>query len=235
MKIDDYKYKYDLHVHTSPVSMCGDIEPRGVVDRYSDLGFSGIVITNHFSALVLRDYKTKDEFIEFYMKDFREAYEYGKEKGVNVILGLEARFPENANDYLVFGITEEDVYRAYDFIFDDYENFYKGFKNEHNLILQAHPYRKMCTLQRCDLLDGIEVFNMHPHHNSAVALAAKTARENPHFVITAGTDFHHEGHQGLGATLFKEEIKDSLSLASALKSRDCIFEVCSNKIIPYMG
>lgn len=235
MNISDYKYKYDLHVHTSPVSPCGDIEPKGVIDRYKALGFSGIVITNHFNLSVLGNFSSKASAMEYYLKDFYDAKKYGAEIGFDVILGLEVRFPQNANEFLVYGIDEKDAFMAYDYLSKDYETFYKEFKNEHNLILQAHPYRPMCCIERSNLLDGIEVFNMHPHHNSCVALAAQTASLNPHFIITAGTDFHHEGHQGLGATCFKKRINDSFDLSMLLSSRDYIFEVCSNKIIPYQA
>lgn len=233
MNIQNYKYKYDLHVHTSPVSKCGDIDPRGCVDRYMELGFSGFAITNHFGQTVLRDFTSKEDFMDFYLKDFFIAKKYGEELGFDVIFGLEIRFPESTNEYLVYGIDEDDAYRAYDYIFGNYEAFYKGFKNDKNVILQAHPYRHPCFLQNTDILDGIEVFNMHPHHNSCVSLAARTAQENPRLIISGGTDFHHEGHQGLCALCSGERINNSFSLSKLLKSRDYIFDVCGNKILPY--
>ena len=131
------------------------------------------------------------------------------------------------------GYDRDDVYRMLDFVYTDYETFYKGFKNEKNLVIQAHPFRKNCILQNTDLLDGIEVFNLHPGHNSAVGFAAKTAFENPRLLKTGGTDFHHETHQGMCATLFKERIRDSFRLAEVLKSRDYILDIWGNKILPY--
>ena len=135
--------------------------------------------------------------------------------------------------YLYYGVSEDDVYRMLDFVYTDYETFYKEFKNEKSLVIQAHPFRKNCVLQNTDLLDGIEVFNLHPNHNSAVGFAAKTAFENPRLLKTGGTDFHHETHQGMCATLFRERIKDSFRLAEVLKSRDYILDIWGNKILPY--
>lgn len=34
----------------------------------------------------------------------------GEEYGLNVILGMELRFPENESDYLIYGIDEKWVY-----------------------------------------------------------------------------------------------------------------------------
>ena len=227
---DDYKYKYDLHVHTSPVSLCADFAPKDVVDKYARLGFDGIVVTNHFSESVLGEFKKKEDFLKYYLQDYYSAKEYGKEKGLEVFLGLEIRFPENFNDYLVYGIDENDVYDAYDYIFGSYEDFYKGFKTDKNLIIQAHPMRNSCVLQSLDILDGIEVFNMHPNHNSRVAMAAKIAKENPHLLVTGGSDFHHEGHEGMCAMCVREKPEDAKALADIIRQGDYIFDVWESKI-----
>ena len=227
---DDYKYKYDLHVHTSPVSLCADFEPKDVVDKYTRLGFDGIVVTNHFSESVLGDFKTKEAFLEYYLKDYHITKEYGEKNGLQVFLGLEIRFPENFNDYLVYGIDESDVSIAYDYIFGSYEDFYKGFKTDENLIIQAHPMRNSCVLQNLDILDGIEVFNMHPNHNSRIAMAAKIAKENPYLLITGGSDFHHEGHEGMCAMCVREKLTDSKALADIIRKGDYIFDIWGNKI-----
>ena len=231
MYTDIYKYKYDLHVHTSPVSKCGDFSPEEVVDKYIKAGFDGIVLTNHFSASALKEYKTKEELLDFYLSDYKKAYEYGREKGFSVFLGLEIRFPENDNDYLVYGIDEDDVKLAYDYIFTDYETFYKEFKNDRNVIIQAHPFRNSCVLQKLDIIDGIEVFNMHPGHNSKIAFAAKLVQENPQLLVTGGSDFHHEGHEAMCALCSKDALADSFAISETIKNRDFVLDVCGNKII----
>lgn len=227
----EYKYKYDLHVHTSPASQCGDFEPEEVILKYARIGFDGIVITNHFSRKAMGDFTVKDEYIAFYLNDYLLAKEAGEKHGLGVFLGFEMRFPENDNDYLVYGVDEEDAYRAFDYIDSDYEKFYREFKNENNVIIQAHPFRNSCSLQNLDIIDGIEVFNMHPGHNSRVAVAAKLTHDNPHLLVTGGTDFHHEGHQGMCATCTAEKITDSLGMAKLIKSGDFIFDIWGNKIL----
>lgn len=231
MNINNYKYKYDLHVHTSPVSECGDFPPEEVVDKYIKAGFDGIALTNHFSIDAFKEDKSKEEIIDFYLSDYKKAYKYGKEKGFSVFLGLEIRFPESSNDYLVYGIDEDDVKRAYDYIFTDYETFYKEFKNDKNIVIQAHPFRNSCTLQRLDILDGIEVFNMHPGHNSKIAFAAQIAQENPHLVVTGGSDFHHEGHEAMCGLCSAKPLSDSFAVAQVIKKRDFVLDICNLKVI----
>lgn len=230
--LSQYKFKYDLHVHTSPVSPCADFSPEETVARYAALGFDGIVITNHFKSGVFKD-MTKSEAVEYYLNDYKKAKAEGEKHGIDIILGFETKYPENANDYLVYGVCEDDVALAYDYIHKDYKTFYKEFRNDKNLIVQAHPFRNDMVLQDADFLDGIEVYNLHPHHNSRVALAAKWAKENPHFIVTGGTDFHHENHEGMCAVRTREKITDSHKLAKILKSRDYIFDIWGQAVLPY--
>lgn len=227
----EYKFKIDLHTHTKPVSPCSDITPERMVEAYKEIGYDGIVITNHFIDFLLKS-DNPDTVSQTYLKDYCKTKEIGEKKGLKVYLGMEIRFPENCNDYLIYGIEEKDVKEIFSYIHGDYVSFYKAFKNDKNVILQAHPFRKNMELQNPDYLDGIETFNMHPNHNSRVAIAAKYANEHPHFIKTCGTDFHHEGHQGAGAILSKTLPEDSYEIASLLKSGDYLFEVAENIIIP---
>ncbi len=227
----EYKYKIDLHTHTKPVSPCSDITPKRMVEAYKEIGYDGIVITNHFIDFLIKS-DDPDTVSQTYLKDYYKTKEIGEKKGLKVYLGMEIRFPENCNDYLIYGIEEKDVKEIFSYIHGDYISFYKAFKNEKNVILQAHPFRNNMVLQNPDYLDGIETFNMHPNHNSRVATATKYANEHPHFIKTCGTDFHHEGHQGCGAILSKTLPEDSHGIAKLLKSGDYLFEVAGNIVLP---
>ena len=82
-----------------------------------------------------------------------------------------------------------------------------------------------------DLLDGMESFNMHPNHNSRVALANRYAKE--HGLITmAGSDFHHPGQEGVSALRTTWELKDSHDLVKVLKSGDYLFEISGSIVLP---
>ena len=227
----EYKYLIDMHCHTKPGSGCSEIPPKMLVDVYKENGVDAVCITNHLSPEYFENGKEK-AFTKF-ISDFKEAYEYGKKEGVTVILGLEIRFKENANDYLVFGIDEEFVEKACDYIDKDIETFYKEMKNDKNVILQAHPFRNGMVLANPKYIDGIEAFNMHPNHNSRVSLASKYAKEHSDFIVTAGTDFHHLGHECAGLTALKTLPKDSFELADLLKTKDYIFILGGTVAIPY--
>lgn len=226
-----YPYKVELHAHTSPVSPCSEVSPKQLVECYKNKGYDAVVITNHLIAELLTS-EDLEQHLSYYLKDYQEAKSEGEKLGLNVLLGLEIRFPENENDYLVYGIDERDVAKAITYLKSDYKTFYKNFKNDKNLIIQAHPFRDGIKLQDADYVDGVETFNCHPHHNSRIALATRYAKEHPYFIETAGTDFHHLGHEGAGAMLFKALPKDSFELVELLKSRDYLFNVSGSIVLP---
>ena len=231
MEISDFKFKTELHAHTKPVSICSEVEPEQLIALYKEQNADSIVITNHFSPVYFKN-GTKEDKIKEYISEFERTRKLGDKNGINVILGIEIRFTENANDYLVYGIGEKELDYAYEFIDKGIDAFYKAFKSDSNIILQAHPFRDGMVLANPKSIDGIEVFNMHPHHNSRVSLAAKYAQQN-NFLISGGTDFHHVTHQGqcFVKTDFKPE--DSFDVAKIIKQRHFVFDIGENIVIPY--
>ncbi len=231
MNIEQYKYKIETHAHTSPMSPCADFTPEEVIKRYADIGFSAVAINNHFCEYSFAG-DTKEKVVKRFLDDFYKSKNAAEKYGITAILSMEIRFPENCNDYLVFGFEEGDISHLYELTKTDYLSFYKEFKNNKNLVLQAHPFRNGMVLQNPRYLDGIEAFNMHPNHNARIGMAVQYAKAHPHLVTTCGTDFHHEGHQGLGGILAKTLPKDTFELASLLKSRDYLFNVSGSVVIP---
>ncbi len=231
MNINDYKYKVELHAHTSPMSPCADFTPQEVIERYAAIGFSAVAITNHFCQYSFGNV-SKEKVLSRFLTDYENAKSAAEKHGMKALLGMEIRFPENNNDYLIFGINEDEIDRLYELTKTDYISFYKEFKNAKNVIIQAHPFRDGMVLADPEYLDGIETFNMHPNHNAKISLAVQCAKKHPHFITTCGTDFHHNSHEGLGGILSKTVPNDSIELAALLKSRDYLFNVGGSIVIP---
>jgi len=223
MKTSDYKFRTELHAHTNPASPCSNFTPEEVIKRYAEIGFDSIVISNHFYP-GMRFLDDKEKCLANYIKDFEEAKGAGEKYGINVIFGCELRFTENVNDYLIFGIDPEFANMAYDSMPNGLQAFSKAFRSDSTLIIQAHPFRDGMTQMPVELLDGIEVFNTHPGQNSRIGLAARYAKEH-NLIVTCGSDFHHEGHQGTTALLTKTEMKSSHHIATVLKSGDYLIEL----------
>lgn len=224
-----YKYRIELHSHTSPVSPCSQVKPTDVVRIFRDAGYDGIAVTNHFFPGLLS--MNADEYVEAYKKDFFEAVEEGERIGIKVYQGAELRFlNENNNDYLLFGYDFRQLKEIHDYLNGDLATFVSDFKTEDMLLVQAHPFRNGMFRADPKLLDAIEAFNVHPSHNSRIAQAAKYAAENKK-IMTVGTDYHHIGHDGLSATRTHELPENTQELVKVLKSGDFIIEIAGKLML----
>ena len=230
-----YKYRTELHAHTSPISTCADFSPEDVVKKYVEIGYDAVVITNHFSYpyRVQRFEKepTANEFVDWYLSDYYKAYETGKKLGITVILGAEIRFAENENDYLIYGIDEEALKEAYERLPYGIADFRATEALKNVLVIQAHRFRNRMEYIDPSYVDGLETFNMHNGHNSRIGMTVKFAKENNFEIVTAGSDYHHEGGEGMAALCTKTLPQNSYELAEILRSGDYVFEVGENSIV----
>ena len=226
--INEYKYRFELHAHTGGASSCSQISPEQMAKTYAQLGYDGIVLTNHF---IYSGEESKKEYIKRYIYDYELTKRSGEALGLSVLFGLEIRFTENVNDYLIYGVDESMLESIYDLLPYGIENFRRELKLDESAFLQAHPFRDNMSVVKADLVDGIEIFNMHPGHNSRIGLASRFALENEISIVTAGTDFHNPGRDGLSALRCREIPNDSFQLASILKSGDYLLEIAKNNII----
>lgn len=226
--IKQYKYRIELHTHTSGASSCSQISPETMAETYAELGYDGIIITNHFTY---PKNTSKTEFIDRYIQDYELTKHFGEKLGLEVLLGAEIRFTENCNDYLVYGVDREILESIFELLPYGVENFRKELPLPNSVFLQAHPFRDNITAVDASLLDGVEVYNMHPGHNSRIGLASKYAIQNSLEIMTAGTDYHNPGRDGLASLRCKHLPKTSFEVASLLKSNDYILEIAKNNLI----
>lgn len=226
--IEEYPYKTELHCHTSGASACSQITVSEMVITYKYAGYSGITLTNHFQPYLQTRLGYK-KYVDNYIAEYHKLREKGESEGIKVYLGMEIRFEENDNDYLVYGIDEDFIRLGVSQKMKTLSDFVSASKSEKNLIIQAHPFRNGMTLMPSELLDGIEVYNLHPNHNSRVGFAAKYAEEIKG-VFTCGTDFHHTGQGALTALLTRSIPKDSFDLVNYIKNEP-IYKVGNSIVI----
>ena len=219
------KYLTELHCHSAETSGCSNIRGEELANIYKAKNYDAIVVTDHyyngfFNALGEISWEDK---INKYLSGYRNAKKRGDEIGLNVILGIELRFTDYSNDYLIFGLDEQFLYEnpmLYDYGVKKFSEFSRerGF-----LFTQAHPCRDYMTIINQDYLDGIEIYNAHPWHYSrnkmAELLYEEQSKKRP-FVAIVGSDCHNVSHEGR-AGIFTEILpKDSAGLVLILKSGD---------------
>ncbi len=213
-------YRYDIHVHTMETSRCGYVQAREVVARYKELGYAGICITDHLHDLyisLMDCHENWQQCVTRYMHGYNEAKKAGDELGLDVIFGIELRFPENESDYLIYGVDEAWL-RANPYVCHmDHKAFFEKFGHE-VLIIHAHPYR-YCDEVFYDCVHGLEIANCNPRHDSRNPLALELARAHPALYRLCSSDAHRAGDEGRAAVLFDERITDSHALKAAIESR----------------
>ena len=146
----------------------------------------------------------------------RRAREIGKKYDLLVLGAYELRFDENANDYLVYGMTEEFT-RNYSSIFTNgVKAFSESAQQNGFLLYQAHPFRNGMTVINPDVLFGIEVQNTHPRHDSRNDIALAWAEKYGLHKI-AGSDCHRIEDVGTSAIVTEEKIQNMDDLVQILK------------------
>ena len=137
-------YRYDPHTHTAETSRCGHLYAADVVDRYVQNGFTGLVVTDHLHPEYLSRIDTEhnwDLVCDHYLSGYHASKRRGDEVGLDVILGAELRFPENDNDYLVYGIDEQWLRSNPYICCMSAQEFFDKYHSQ-VLIIHAHPFRK---------------------------------------------------------------------------------------------
>ena len=214
-------YKIDMHVHTSEVSSCGMVCAEELVKLYKQSGYTSIVITDHFYQGFFDKYSnfTWEEQVDFYMQGYKKAYEAGKACGLNILFGIELRFTENFNDYLVYGLTPELIKASkllYKMTLEEFKNFIEA---SDILIYQAHPYRSGMIVASPHLLDGVEVFNGNPRHNSHNDKAYEFAKLH-NLKMISGSDFHQVEDIARGGILVDTPVTTITELVTLLKNNE---------------
>ena len=133
------------------------------------------------------------------------ALQEGRKIGLTVLLGMELRFPDSENDYLVYGFDEAFLLENEDLCQLSLENFHRLTRGRDILIFQAHPFRDGQSRANPRFLDGVEVFNGHPRQISRNRLAEAFASEN-RLLRIAGSDAHFPAGIGTSGILTPEPI-----------------------------
>lgn len=222
--MNDYIYKYEMHVHTCPCSGGGK-DIREHIDDLIAKGYSGMVVTNHFYAGDNRIDRELPwaEFVDAYRQDYLYGLEYAKAVGFDLLFGLE----ENVGygrEILLYGITPELIESHPELKRASAEKYAEVVHAAGGLVYQAHPYRARdyirnpFPLECLDLLDGIEVYNAgnEPEWNES----ARVFAEERGIACIAGSDGHTIGTAGRAGIATRERIACNDDLVRILKNNE---------------
>ena len=213
------QYKYEIHAHTKETSVCGKTPAAEIVRMYKQAGFSGIVITDHYSPMTfsLKEHLSKAKAREKYWKGYLEAKKY-EDEGFTVLPGMELRFYATINDYLIYGMDEELLASLPRLLPRYLRRASKILRKKGCLVIQAHPFRKFMHPVNPECLDGVEICNgKNTKEENEKALGwAKSFKHKA--ICTGGSDFHSAKHLGGSGIITNEKITCNADLLRILKS-----------------
>lgn len=186
----------EAHCHTSEVSRCGRIPAARLIESLHEKGYGAVVITDHFTPGERNTRQAREAFLRGYRAAKEAAAQY---ENMVVLPGMEIRFKDHDEDFLVYGLTEEDILDLPDDVCEApaaLHEFHEYCKARGFLIYQAHPYRPGLYPANPPDIDGMEIFNGNPRHDSRNRMAALFASRHNLSTI-AGGDVHNEGDQGI--------------------------------------
>ncbi|MBE7059095.1 MAG: transposase [Ruminococcaceae bacterium] len=216
--------KYELHAHTAECDKVAGVGGAEIVRLYKDAGYDGLVITDHYFALFFDWFKdeinigNKKNIIDRYLRGYYSARNEAEKIGFTLLCGAEVRFDNSINDYLVYGLNEQDFYQLPLLNrLKDVEELSRVLP-ENALIVQAHPFRDKMTVCSPDNIFGIEGYNgcTEKFRNKM----AKTFASHYNKPITSGSDFHHVSHLARGGIITSKKINSSSDLVDVLKNGD---------------
>ncbi len=212
-------YLYEAHFHTEDVSTCGAISAKLGCELYKNAGYSGVVVTDHISNHYFRNVYPGEnwkEKMDYFLRGYHNAKECETEEFA-VILGMEIRF-DTENDYLVYGLTEEFLYKN-EWITDLGTKKFKELAEKNQLtVIQAHPFRIGSTITNPRHIDGIEIYNGNRRHDSSNNMAQLWAQKHG-FITTCGSDFHEYEDLARAGMAFDKFVKDSKEFRAELLAR----------------
>lgn len=214
-------FKYETHLHTSPVSRCARASVRESLEYYKSLGYDGVFLTNHFIDGSFGGDRTLPyaEQIEFLFTDYEAALEIGKEIGLKVFFGTE--ISEAGTDFLIYGLDKE-WFLAHPEIMDMKKSDELTFlANNGALIIHAHPFRESGYIDHIRLyprlVHGVETINScRTDFENKMAKLYAEKYELPEF---AGSDNHRGALQtSLAGICTEEPISDEYDFIEKYRS-----------------
>lgn len=211
-------YKIETHAHTMETSPCGRVGAAEMMALYKEKGYSCVIITDHYSirTFIRMCGKPWKEKTELFLRGYREAKKAGESLGLKVFLGIELTFNFSINDFLIYGMEEDFLRKNPKLCNIGLTKLNKLAHKNNLLIFQAHPFRLGMTRANPKLLDGIEVYNGHPRHDSRNELALKYAKKHG-LLMSSGSDMHRRQDVGTGGILSPMLPSDNSELIELLR------------------
>lgn len=214
-------FKYETHVHACEASACASASGEAQAMFYKSLGYSGIIITDHFlnGNTTVPYFLSWEEQVERFSLGYENAKKCGEKIGLDVFFGWEYSY--RGADLLTYGLDKQWLLEN-PIVMDMDVNSYCDFVREQGgIIIHAHPFREADYIPMIHLFprkcDGCEIVNSNrtEFENRMAAIYA----ENYGLLPFAGSDNHTAAQDKLNGVALPIKITDMTDFISMIKSK----------------
>ena len=189
-------FKYEMHLHTSEVSLCAGATAKEQVEFYLAQGYAGICVTNHFIngvTHVPKDIPWADQVAGYY-RAYELAAEAAKGTDLDVFFAWEYSIG-GGTDFLVYGLGPEWLLENEESLKLAPKAYLQYVREAGALVVHAHPFREAGYIDMIRLMprdvDGVEIYNAcRTDFENALA---KQYVGNYGMFASAGSDNHSAG------------------------------------------
>lgn len=217
-------YRYETHLHTCQSSACGISAGQDYIAYYQDLGYHGLIVTDHFfggNTAVDQRLPWREQVNRF-CEGYEDAKNEGDRRGFQVLFGWEQAF--DGDEYLIYGLDKAWLY--------DHPEVKRWTRAEQfaqahrygGCVVQAHPFRDRSYIRRIYLntacVDGVEVYNVaNPLYVNAQAYRYAKHLGLP---MMAGSDIHQTNWPEHSGVAFEKPLTDEKDLAARIRAHAAI-------------
>lgn len=213
-------FLYEMHLHTSEASKCGEIHGEDYIPYMMGKGYSGMIVTDHFfngNTCVPADLSWKER-VEIYCSGYERALKAAEGKDFVVMFGVEFNF--NKDEYLIYGIDKQWLLDNECIMQMNRHELFEAVHKAGGIMIQAHPFRERDYLSDIKLapscVDGIEVYNAANSANmNALGYEYCSKLGLP---MTSGSDIHFYRDNEMGGMLFDSRIDSIDEFVKAIMS-----------------
>ena len=215
-------YRYETHLHISPVSKCAASTVPEQLDLYKSLGYDGVFITNHFldGNINISPQLSYEERINFYFSDYEAGAEYGKQIGLKVFCGLELSYC--GTDFLIYGLDKKWCLANPQIMDMRKSQELQLMMDSGALVIQAHPFREATYIDHIRLfprqVHGVEIINASRTEQDNVI--AKIYADHYNLLHFAGSDNHSLSTKNLAGMESAKPINSVTDFINAVKNKE---------------
>lgn len=226
-------YAFETHMHTSEASACSRDQAADLVDFYKSIGFSGIVITDHFfnGNTSVPSHLPWSTRVELFCRGYDNALIRGREVGLKVFFGWEYAY--HGTEFLTYGLNKQWLLDHPDILSWSPETYLQNSRRDGAFNIHAHPFRQAPYIRKLrlfpELVDAVEVVNSRNPDVQWDIDAMTYAREN-HLAVTSGSDTHDIDTIPGGGILFQNDVYTIEEMISAIRCRKGLYLLGSRRL-----